>query len=160
MLPGSTTSVINAASSLQGDGVGSGLQHKQELLQLSQELLGQLWSRLVNWLSESATVMVFRSALTEVRQQYAALEVIQVGVSGVALKPLENQIETLDETGLRLGLLKLMESLMALLADLTGEVLIKRVEPVVEPYRQRLTALSEPVLSEPGLAIPESYAAS
>lgn len=153
MLSGSTTSVINAATSPQGVGGGSDLQHKQELLQLSQELLGQLWSRLVNWLSESATVMVFRSVLTEVRQQYAALEVIQVEVTGVALKPLDNQIEALDGASLRLGLLKLMEALMTLLADLTGEVLVKRVEPVVEPYRQRLAAFSEADLAMPGSSL-------
>lgn len=142
MLPVSALSAIDAASTPHKDAV-SDLQHKRELLQISQELLGQLWSRLVNWLSESATVVLFRSALAEVRQQYAVLEVIEVARTGVGLRSLDNQIETLDDIGLRLGLLKLMEALMTLLADLTGEVLLDRVEPVVEPYRQRLTALSE-----------------
>lgn len=148
MLPASALSAINAATDPHRE-IVSDLQHKRELLQISQELLGQLWSRLVNWLSESATVIVFRSALAEVRQQYAVLEMIEFAKTGVGLKPLDNQIETLDDTGLRLGLLKLMEALMTLLADLTGEVLIDRVAPVVEPYRRRLTALSEVRLTDP-----------
>lgn len=111
---------------------------KQETLEIFGELLGRLWERVSTLIGETATVAVFRSALLEASHSYAFLHHIQIEHHGLCLEQLKEPSDTFDRTTLRSGLLEFTDCVMALLIDLTGEILLRKVEPLVQQYKQKL----------------------
>lgn len=111
---------------------------KQEVLEIFSELLTRLWERLVGLIGETATVAVFRSALLETSRDYPLVKGIRIENTGVYLEDLKKDLESPEHTEVRPGLLSLTDNVMALLIDLTGGILLSKVEPIVEQYKQKL----------------------
>lgn len=114
------------------------LSGKQETLEIFGELLERLWERVIGLIGETATIAVFRSALNEASRDHPLLKEINIDSSGISLDRLKNTLEALDRTALRTAMLAFTENVMALLIDLTGEILLRKVEPIVEQFKQKL----------------------
>lgn len=111
---------------------------KQEILEIFSELLDRLWERINSLIGETACIAVFRSALLEASRDYALLQDIEITSSGICLDGLNKTLDGLDRSTVRAGLLALTDNVMALLIDLTGEILLGKVEPLVQQFKQKL----------------------
>lgn len=111
---------------------------KQELLEIFGELLARLWERINSLIGETATIAVFRSALLEASRDHALLQEIEIDSSGISLERLKTTLDALDRSAVRAGLLAFTDNVMALLIDLTGEILLGKVEPLVQQFKQKL----------------------
>ena len=111
---------------------------KQEILEIFSELLDRLWERINSLIGETACVAVFRSALLETSRDHALLQDIEIHSSGISLDGLNTTLDGLDRSAVRTGLLAFTDNVMALLIDLTGEILLGKVEPLVQQFKQKL----------------------
>lgn len=110
----------------------------QEVLEIFGELLTRLWERLVSLIGETATVAVFRSALLETSRNHPLLKEIEIDNNGLHLERLKKNLESPEHFEVRAGLLGLTDNVMALLIDLTGGILLSKVEPLIQQYKQKL----------------------
>lgn len=111
---------------------------KREAVEIFAELLERLWERLNSLIGETATAAIFRSAVVEASRDRVWLEDVTIADGGISLDQLDDSLETIDRAALRAGLLALTDNVMTLLIDLTGEILLRKVEPLVEQFKQKL----------------------
>ncbi|GAC1462414.1 MAG: hypothetical protein NVS2B14_03210 [Chamaesiphon sp.] len=111
---------------------------KQETLEIFGELLDRLWERLILLIGETATVAVFHSALLEASREHPLLQEIDIENSGIGLNRFKETLDALDRNALRKGLLAFTDSVMALVIDLTGQILSRKMEPLVQQFKQKL----------------------
>ena len=111
---------------------------KQEIVDIFRELLERLWARLASLVGETATMAIFRSALWETTGPYAFLKGTKVSENGLRLDCLQENLAALDRATIRAGLLAFIDSIVALITDLTGDILVRKVQPLVEQFNQQL----------------------
>lgn len=113
-------------------------ESKQETLEIFSELLERLWERIAGLIGETAAVAVFRSALLEASRDNPLLQEIDIDNRGILLGRLKKNLDAWERNAVRSGLLAFTDSAIALLIDLTGEILLRKVEPLVEQFKQKL----------------------
>lgn len=111
---------------------------KREIVSIFRILLEQLWNRLQHTIGKTATAAIFRSALRETGETYPFLEMVDVSAEGVVLDEAADEFLRVDRKRLKAGLLALLDNTMALIVDLTGSILIRKVEPIVEEFKQQV----------------------
>jgi|GEM_PF-2597863 len=111
---------------------------KQETLAIFRELLERLWERIVGLIGETASVAIFRSALQEANHDHSLLQQIDIDHRGIHLERLQQTLDVLDRHALRAGLMAFTDNVMTLLIDLTGGILLRKVEPLLEQFKQKL----------------------
>jgi hypothetical protein len=111
---------------------------KREIVNVFRELLERLWERLASLIGETATAAIFQSARREVARDYPFLNRVDIDESGVRLNHLQQDLSALERTTLRGGLLALSDGVVALLTDLTGDILVRKVQPLVQQFKQQL----------------------
>lgn len=111
---------------------------KQETLDIFSELLERLWERIVGLIGGTATVAVFRSALLEASRDHPLCQEINIDSGGICLDRLKKNLDALERTAVRAGLMAFTDNVMALLIDLTGGILLRKVEPLVQQLKQQL----------------------
>ncbi|MBW4576671.1 MAG: hypothetical protein KME08_15455 [Aphanothece sp. CMT-3BRIN-NPC111] len=114
------------------------LAAKEQTLEIFGELLERLWERLIGLIGETATVAVFRSALLETSRDHFILQEIDIENSGIDLERLKKTLNALESSAIRSGLLAFTENVMTLLIDLTGGILLRKVEPLMQQFKEKL----------------------
>jgi hypothetical protein len=113
-------------------------QANRELVEAFRAVTGQLWQELVSLIGESSAVSMWQSALQESRRHFPFLSGIDVEAVGVRVDRLRANVMSLDRSTLRAGLLAFMNSLEAIMVDLTGDVLMRKVGPLVQQLKRQL----------------------
>lgn len=111
---------------------------KQEIVDIFRELLERLWERLASLIGENSTAAIFRSALLEASRNYPFLQGINVGSAGIRMERLREDLAAQERAVLRAGLLTFTDSVVALLTDLTGNILVRKVAPLVQHFHEEL----------------------
>lgn len=102
------------------------------------EFVERLWARLASLVGETATAAIVRSAVLEAARAHPVLGGVHVDASGVQLDRLRENPDSLDSSALRAGFLAFAESAMSLMSDLTGDILARKVEPLVQQFKRQL----------------------
>ncbi len=110
----------------------------EAMTKIFDELMHCLWERLASLIGETATLAIFRSALLEATTQHPLLARVVLSEQGLNLDALATQTPPPDLSHLRQGLMQLTDNVLALLIDLTGEILLGKVNPLVQQYKQKL----------------------
>jgi len=133
-----STDQHSAASALRQARADIVQESKQETLEIFRELLERLWERIVGLIGETASVAIFRSALLEASRDHALLQQIDIDPHGIRLDRLQQTLDALERSSIRAGLLAFTDNVMTLLIDLTGGILLRKVEPLLEQFKQKL----------------------
>ena len=113
-------------------------QVRQEIVNIFNEQLEGLWERLYPVIGETATAAVFHSAKREVTRDHPFMSGVEVDETGIHLARLRQDLTVLDQATIRAGILALMDNVIAILTALTGDILVRKVQPLVEQFRQNL----------------------
>lgn len=111
---------------------------KEEMVNIFRDTAEGLWARLIQYIGLSSTVAIFRSALRESGRSFPFLLRIKITNGGIRLDDLRRDLGGLERQTVRLGLLAFANGLVALLTELTGEILVHKVEPLVSAFRIRM----------------------
>ncbi len=111
---------------------------KREVVDIFQELLEQMWERLALLLGDVATMSIFQSARRESIQDHPFLGKVNVDETGVYLNDLRPELAALDRIEMRAGFLRYMDNIIDILTTLTGDILVYKVQPLVEQLEQNL----------------------
>lgn len=85
-----------------------------------------------------ATNAVLWSALLATRRDYPVLNNLEVSDVGSHVAPLPMHLSHVDDTELQHSLMAYIDGIVALVADITGEVLVVKITPLVHQFQQRL----------------------
>ena len=99
------------------------------------ESLERLWSLLSSLIGNAATIAIFRSALFWATRDHPLLRGIEITRTGVRMDRLAGDSAT---TETREGLLALVYSIVSLVEDLTGDILLSKLRPLVRQLEGRL----------------------
>ena len=111
---------------------------KEEVVIIFRELLERLWNHLAGLIGETAVVAIFRSAEREVIHRYPFLGEMDVDEGGIRLDRLEALVRDMDRSAVRDGFLMFLNSVITLLTDLTGDILVRKVDLLIGQFRERL----------------------
>jgi len=111
---------------------------KQAIVQFFSTLSNRLWQRLIGFIGVSNATVCLQSVLVQTRQQYAFLQDVRVDDSGIHVDHLGTRLDTVEKARLQEGLLTYIDAVMALLTDLTGEVLVHKIAPLVQQLKHHL----------------------
>lgn len=98
----------------------------------------RLWERMVNLIGLSTTVAMFRSALIEAVREYPFLRGIEISQTGIDLQGLRLQLSNISYPPLRSGLICFTDEILAIITDLTGHILTRKVKPLIQDFRNQL----------------------
>ncbi len=122
---------------LAREGPASGAS-KQEVVERFGVLLARLGGRLVSMIGADATAAVLRSALWVARREYPVLHGLSVSEAGGQVEPLWANLEKVDPVELHNSLVAYLDGVVALMADITGEVFVLKLVPLVQQFQQWL----------------------
>jgi hypothetical protein len=97
-----------------------------------------LWEGVVSLIGETSAVAMFHSALQEATRRCSLLEGIDVDRTGVRVDRLRVNVRGVPRATLCQGLLAYVQALEGLLRDLTGHVVLRKVEPFVQQLKHQL----------------------
>lgn len=120
-------------------GVSSGrmdAEAKSRLVDAFDVTFGQLRSRLGALVGAEAASMLLRSACREAWHRYPWLQSIDVDATGRHMDRLRVQVERIAYLELRASLAACIDTIMILVADVTGDVLVRKVSPCAQQFRQ------------------------
>lgn len=116
----------------QGGDVG-----KQELVERFDALLVQVCRLLEALIGADTTAVLLRSALLHARRTYPVLHNLEVNAAGGRAELLLANLDHLNHIELHDSLLAYIDAIIALITDLTGEVLAMKITPLVQQFHQR-----------------------
>jgi len=111
---------------------------KQEIVESFDAVLVQLCRLLAPIIGADATTALVRSALLEARRDHRVLRDLEIDAAGGQVEQLRANLGHVDNLDLRDSLLVYIDRVMALITDLTGEVLAMKLTPHVQQFHQRL----------------------
>ena len=110
-----------------------------EIVLIFTELLQRLWDRLVALVGEAGTAAMFYSALRDAAGEHPFLKHIEVSEDEIRLEGLRENLASLDRTTLRRAFLAYIDGIVALLIDLTGDILVRKVQPLITEFHEALS---------------------
>ena len=105
---------------------------KKEVVDIYEEMLVAVWSKIVPTLGKTTVRTIARRALHLTAQKYAALEFVSVAEDGFDFRSLKERVDERDKATIREALKELIVSLFDILAKLTGNVLVGRLMREIE----------------------------
>jgi hypothetical protein len=105
---------------------------KKEVVDIYEEMLVAVWSKIVPTLGKTTVRTIARRALHLTAQKYATLESVVVTEDGFDFRSLKDRVDEKDKTTIREALKELIVSLFDILAKLTGNVLVDRLTREIE----------------------------
>lgn len=114
---------------------------KQEMVDSFREMAEGLWAHLSKYIGVSSTAAIFQSALHDSGRNFPFLLVVKATNRGLRTQGLRGEVGQLERQTLRLGLLAFTNNLIALLTDLTGDILIQKLEPSISSFQARMNNL-------------------
>ncbi len=112
--------------------------HQQNLLEHFGVLLARLGGLLASMIGADAADAVLRSALLTTRRAHPLLRDLEVSEVGGQVEQLQTQLGHIDDDELQNSLSAYIDDIVALVADITGEVLVVKITPLVHQFQQRL----------------------
>lgn len=111
---------------------------KAEVVDIFSELLQSLWNRIVGVIGESPTSTIFNGALWETSQKYTFLTGLSIDSAGVHIETLIQNLNQIDHSELRAGMTALVGNTVGLLTDMTGTILMNKVDPLLQKFKREL----------------------
>lgn len=111
---------------------------KSEIVDIFRELLQRLWKRLVGVIGEVPTATIFWGAMWETSRSYPFLTRINVDKEGVSVSSLMDDLNQIERSELRSGMLALVDNTVGLLTDMTGTILLGKVDPLVQEFKAQI----------------------
>ncbi len=105
---------------------------KKEVVDIYEEMLVAVWSKIMPTLGKTTVRTIARRALHLVSQKYAILDSVTVTEDGFDFRSLKERVDEKDKTTIREALRELIVSLFDILARLTGNVLVDRLTREIE----------------------------
>lgn len=102
------------------------------------EVLERSWERLAPLLGGVATAAVLRSTRRSVEHDHPLLAAVEADGAGLRLGRLRPACLAAGPAACRAACVAFVDALLALLVDLTGDILAARVAPIVDEARARL----------------------
>jgi hypothetical protein len=115
-----------------------GADAKARLVDAFDVTLGQLQSCLGALIGADATSVLFRSACREAWQHYPWLQSIDVDAAASHVDRLRSHLDGITYVELRESLAACIETILALVADVTGDVLVRKMYPYAQQFRQHV----------------------
>ncbi|UNC92854.1 GGDEF domain-containing protein [Candidatus Contubernalis alkaliaceticus] len=100
-----------------------------------QDMMDRIWNHLSSIIGQAATAVVFQNAMQEIQRGSPCLNKIKVDYAGVSLKQLFKQEEPVEETLMLRSLLFYFEGITTVLINLTEDMLIRQVQPLMRDIR-------------------------
>ena len=116
----------------------AGEVNKQEAVECFGVLLARLGGLLGSMIGADATAAVLWNALLAVRREHPVLHDLQVSEAGGHVEQLRANLGMIDPIELQNSLAAYLDGVVALVADITGEVLVRKLAPLVQQFQQRL----------------------
>lgn len=114
---------------------------------LFQNFLDEIYLKLIELVGRTATDALFLSAFTRSRERHPFLARCLFKEAGVRF--ICDESRDVSQPELLSGYMDCITELMALLVDLTGDVLAKRIAPHIDEFTQNAQNLSENERGEP-----------
>ena len=111
---------------------------KAEVVDIFSELLQSLWNRIVGVIGEAPTSTIFNGALWETSQKYAFLTGFSIDSAGVHMETLTQNLNQVEHGELRAGMTALVSNTVDLLTDMTGTILMNKVDPLLQKFKREL----------------------
>jgi len=111
---------------------------KSKLVDAFDVALVQLRSLLGTLIGAEAAAMLLRSACREAGHHYPWLQSIDVDATGRHVDRLRLQGDRIDYQELRASLAACIDTIMILVADVTGDVLVRKASPCAQQFRQHI----------------------
>jgi hypothetical protein len=111
---------------------------KNEILEIYQDLFQTIWNRLQPTLGTVAVASICRSALAQGSQGHPLLKMIDIDELGIRTGGLREKLDSFEPRALRVDLLAFVDEILRLLTDLTGDILVGKIKPLVQDARQRM----------------------
>lgn len=114
------------------------IQSKEEIVRTIEEVLGYFWTQLSGVIGIPTTIFVFQSVLRETVQEFLYFENTRISDSGIQLNLTGEPLEKIERNQLNAGLLAFLDNCLGLLHDLTGNILVSKLEPLVNEFRANI----------------------
>lgn len=114
------------------------IEMKQEIGQFFEELLGYFWTYLAGVIGDTTTMIIFQSAIRDATTTYSFFEYAQVSEAGIKLMLPSADIDAIEWDHLRDGLLAMLENCLSLVTELTGNILVSKLEPMVAEFKSKV----------------------
>ncbi len=111
---------------------------KREVIEHFIVMFARLGGLLASMIGADATAAVLWSALLAARRDYPVLCDLEVSEVGGHVELLRANLSNLDNVELQNSLMAYTHGIVALIADITGEVLVVKLTPLVQQFQQRL----------------------
>ncbi|WP_143301452.1 hypothetical protein [Candidatus Entotheonella palauensis] len=112
--------------------------NQQEVIAHFSLLLVQLGSLLESMIGVDATAAVLWSALLSARREHPVLHNLEIDTDGGHIVQLQANRINIDPTELQNSLVAYIDGIVTLVADITGEVLVLKIAPLIQQFQQRL----------------------
>lgn len=103
-----------------------------------QDHLERLKPRLSSCIGEKGTAAIFRGVLNRVSREHPVLKGVEINGAEIRLDRLLESAGMTEPAALCAGFLAFTESIIAILADLTGGILVDRIDPLFRQFRIQL----------------------
>jgi hypothetical protein len=110
----------------------------RELVDGFRQVIELLWGGVVALIGENSAMAMFQSALQDAKRQHPLLSGIDIDRTGVRVDRLRVHVLRVPQPTLRDGLLAFIDALEGLMVDLAGNVVMHKVEPLIQQFKQRL----------------------
>lgn len=100
------------------------------------DILDRFWTRLAWLAGEDGTMAIFRGSLTGVVQEYPFLKEIDITEDGIRMQRLQAHLPNLDAPMIRDGFVALLDQVIRLITDLTGDILPKKLAPLIAQFNK------------------------
>lgn len=105
---------------------------REEIVDIYEDLFQTIWDRIMPTLGVVTTVTILERAIYRTRQQFEILEHLEVTDEGLDFSELRKRVGEKQKPVLKEGFKELVASLFDILAKLTGNVLVRHLETLVE----------------------------
>lgn len=112
-------------------------ERKEILLLLYREVLQRIVDTLLPTIGEIAISALLKSAVVETRERYPSFPVIEIENGRIDPESFHD-IRDCDYPFLKTALVYSLERFATILQDLTGDILLSKVEPILEGFKENV----------------------
>lgn len=115
------------------------LHRNRIILEHFEQLIVELWQQLQSVMGTASTALIFQCALRDTIQEFPLFEYIRINNEGLDLSPLDEEDVMITPTAqLQQGCLTFLKFFFEFVANLTGMILVGKLEPLVSGFRSEI----------------------
>lgn len=100
--------------------------------------LERTWVRLCSIIGAKETASIFSGVLHNVSREHLFLKGINISNEGVRLDQLMENVVGLEQSAVHAGFMAFSQDVVTLLTDLTGDVLVRKVKPLLQEFEYNM----------------------